>query len=339
MTRLSLQSRMTLWFAFSTLGVTLVFAIVSYFHLRHELSVEKWERSHPDRPDFTLHGSYTDDEVSDIAGELIRSALLYSSLVALFAFLLGRYLAKKSLKPVTDINQQLQAIEAANLDKRVHLPEADAPLKDIAININALLDRIESSYDEVSNFSSRVAHELKTPLTLMRLQLEDSAKQIEPEMAESLQDELHRMEHYVEQCLLIARAEQGQLQLDFETVSINQLIQDQIEPYELLAREENRQLVLRSDTTIQATTSRWAFRQILHNLFGNALQHGTGDILIELRTQGAKAVAIRNQVKASNTKGTAIGLRIVDALVRQLPEHTITHTQEKGIHEAVVTIP
>jgi len=329
---------MTLWFALSTLGVTLVFALVSYFHLRHELSVEKWERSHPDRPDFTLHGSYTDEEVSDIAGELLRSSLLYSTAVAVAAFLLGRYLAKKSLKPVAAINQQLQTIEAASLEKRVQIPEADDPLKGIAININALLDRIEHSYQEVSNFSSRVAHELKTPLTLMRLQLEDSAKQIEPEMAESLQDELHRMEHYVEQCLLIARAEQGQLKLDFENVSISQLIKEQIEPYELLAREENRQLVLHSKADIHATTSKWAFRQIMHNLFGNALQHGTGDILIELRAEGQKAVAIRNKVKSSNTTGTAIGLRIVDALTRQIPGQKITHTQERGIHEAIISI-
>lgn len=56
--------------------VIALFLSIAYWHLEHELRQEKWERVHPDHPDWILHGSYSDAEVRDIVGELIKSSLL-----------------------------------------------------------------------------------------------------------------------------------------------------------------------------------------------------------------------------------------------------------------------
>ena len=72
----SLRWRIALWFTVSLLAVAAVFVAVTDLHLRHELRVEKWERTEPGQADWTLHGSYSEAEVDDIAGELWRLSLL-----------------------------------------------------------------------------------------------------------------------------------------------------------------------------------------------------------------------------------------------------------------------
>lgn len=163
--------------------------------------------------------------------------------VAVLALLLGRYLARKSLRPVAEINQQLQQIGTVNLNARIQTRDADSELETITQNINALLERIETGYGEMAEFSAQVAHELRTPLTLMRLQLEDASTKIDPELSEGLQDELQRLESYVDQCLLIARAERGQLPIEAESIQLSALVEDVVEPFTLLAREEGRELL------------------------------------------------------------------------------------------------
>jgi two-component system heavy metal sensor histidine kinase CusS len=230
----SLRWRMALWFALSVMAVLSVFVLISHLHLRHELQLEKWERSHPGQPGFILHGTYSDPEIEDITGELVKISLLYALPVALLAVGLGYILARRGLAPVADLNGLLRSIGARSLSQRVELHEADAEFRSIEENLNALLGRLEDSFKQLTEFSAQVAHELRTPLTLIRLQVEEAAGRIEPVLAESLQDELSRLSDYVDQCLLLATAEQGRLKLRVETVHLRQLVRDMMDTYELL---------------------------------------------------------------------------------------------------------
>jgi len=319
-TRRTLQLRLTLWFALSVLAVGLLFAGITYFHLRHELKVEQWERVHPENPDFILHGTYSAAEIDDIAGHILHISLLISLPIAGLALLLGWYLARKSLRPVASINDQLQQIEVTNLDARIRTPDADAELETITRNINELLERIEHSYRDNAEFSARVAHELRTPLTLMRLQLEEYSARIEPGLSENLQDELQRLEGYVDQCLLIARAERGQMEVKLESVDLPSLVEDVLEPFSLLAREEGRELHWQAPAPLQVEAAPWLLRQILHSLLSNALKHGKEEISVQLKsTENGARLTVANPIKDHRSGGTGIGLRIVEALARVHP--------------------
>ncbi len=313
----SLQLRLAIWFTASVLLVSGLFATITYLHLRHELRFEQWQRVHPENPDFVLHGTYSEKEIHDIAGHILHISLIISIPVALLALLLGRYLAHKSLRPVASINSQLQQIEAQRLDSRLHTPDADAELQTITRNINALLERIENNYREVAEFSARVAHELRTPLTLMRLQLEDSSSKIDPVLAENLQDELSHLGGYVEQCLLIARAERRQIEVTLKPFRLLELINDILEPFKLLAKAQQRELIWEPSCEVEVSAAPWILRQILHNLLSNALKHGQAVIHIELQQlEQAALIVISNPKAATEQSSTGLGLRIVEALVR-----------------------
>jgi signal transduction histidine kinase len=317
----SLRWRMAVWFALSVLLVMLVFASVTYFHLRHELRYERWERKHPEHSDWTLHGSYSEGEVEDIAGELWRLSLFYALPVALAALGIGFFLARRSLAPVADLNRQLADISARNLKQRVKLPRADREFVAIEANINGLLARLETSFAQLTEYSANVAHELRTPLTLMRLKVEDASSEIRPEVAEALQEELARLSEYVDQCLLLATAEQGRLEIKPDEVQMRALVGEMLEDYQLWAAQSERTITLVADEDFAVVSDRRYLKQVFHNLLTNAVKYGTGPIRITLMKSAQGAVCqIENAVNATTAakQGNGLGLRIVRALAQSL---------------------
>jgi len=319
----SLRWRMAMWFSISLLGVLGVFMTATYFHLRNELRMEKWERDYPDHRDWNLHGSFSEAEVDDIVEELAELAWIYAAPVAALAFVLGFYLTRRTLRPVAEMNRQLCEIDANTLDQRVRLTGADEEFRLIESNVNALLARLDESFRQLNDFSARVAHELRTPLTLLRLQVEEAAGGIDPALAESLQDELRRLSGYVDQCLLLATAEQGRLPLALRGVPLRALVSEMIEVYELLAREEGRSLRVLAPAEFEVRADPDKLRQILHNLFTNGLRHGRGDIVVTLGQEGGEWICrVENDVAeggVSIASGIQLGLRLVRALVAAHP--------------------
>lgn len=330
----SIRWGIALWFTFSLLAVMAAFVGMTYTHLRHELREEKWERAHPGNKDWTLHGSYSEAEVNDIAGELWRSALLYAVPVTALTLGVGYYLAKRSFQPVADMNRQLRAIEARSLDQRVRLTDADEEFRAVEKNINALLARLDASFRQLTEFSAQVAHELRTPLTLIRLQLEEAADRLEPGLAESLQDELRRLTDYVDQCLLLATAEQGRVSLEIRPVPLRDLVLEMLEVYELLARSESRPLTVTATEEITVSADVRSLRQILHNLLTNALRHGEGPIAITVGRDGTAGFCrIENAVGRKPSAaggGNTLGLRLVRALTALQPGMAFSGAADAG---------
>jgi len=317
----SLRLRVAFWFAASIAAVMVVFVGVTFLHLRHELRVEKWERAQSRNADWTLHGSYSESEVADIVGELWSLSLLYAAPVVMLAMAAGYVIARRAFQPVEEMNRQLQRIGASNLGARVDVSRADREIRAIGENINGLLVRLETSFRQLSEFSAQVAHELRTPLTLMRLQIEEAAGRIEPGLAESMQEELKRLSDYVDQCLLLATAEQGRLQPQPVYLDLREIVGDVVEAYALLAREENRSIDWTASEAVASTDPRY-LRQLLHVLLSNALRHGEGTIVVRVQTDPSGAICqILNRVRsgpAAASAGNGIGLRLARALAAAL---------------------
>ncbi|HZR20267.1 MAG TPA: HAMP domain-containing sensor histidine kinase [Verrucomicrobiae bacterium] len=322
----SLRWRLTAWFALSLLVVVAVLVVSAHWHLDYELRKEKWERSNPNQPDWILHGSFTDKEVRDILGELLQFWVIVGvptvGLVLVAAYFLGR----RSTRPVRKLNDQLTRLGATTLGQRVEAPDADPEIAELVQHLNDLLARLETSFTQLREYSSQVAHELRTPLQLMKLQIENNAAKMEPELAEDLQEELARLSTYVETALTIARAEQGRLETSPETLPLKEFLTDVVEPFSRLATADRRRLLWACPANVVACTDRNLLKQILFNLLSNALKHGREDILLRARVcEGAVWVLLGNRVRNIKTVGAAgdgnglgIGLRLVRALASQL---------------------
>ncbi len=94
------------------------------------------------------------------------------SIAIVFIFLSSRLIANKALKPVADMIVKVKDITATNLDLRINTGNSKDEISELAITFNAMLDRLEKSFDAQQDFVSNISHELRTPLTAMMAELQ-----------------------------------------------------------------------------------------------------------------------------------------------------------------------
>ncbi len=320
----SLRWRLTLWFAVSLLAIVALLIGAAHWHLDYELRQEKWEHTNLGRSDWVLHGSFTDQEVHDILGELAGFWLVLAVPGVALALLAADYIARRSTRPVKELNRQLNRVGIRTLAEPVRAPDADPEIGELVRHLNELLGRLQTSFSQLSEFTGHVAHELRTPLQLMRLRVEANAARMDPDLAEELEEELARLSNYVEAALDLAHAEQGRVELALEPVPLRALVDDVLEPFGRLAEADGRRMLWMCPQVIAAWSDRDVLKQILFNLLNNALKHGTGDVHVRLRAGRDRiALLVGNQVAPRPPRtaaGLGLGLRLVAALVQQLPD-------------------
>jgi len=339
----SLRSRMTVWYCIGFVAVAVAFIFILHRTLETQLLEKACSKIYPDLPDWRLHDSLTEAEVHQIADNLMRTAFLWLIPVVIVAVVGGYWLARQSLRPIASVNRQLQAKNPGNLGEPIALPELDYEFRDLLRQLNDLLARLDGSFGEMNTYAAKVAHELRTPLAIMRLKVEQAGENIAPELADELESELHRLTHVVEQSLLIARAEQGRVAamrsvFDF-TATITEVVQD----FQLLANEQGRKFTLQTKPNCWVTADPRHVRQIIHNLLTNALKHGDGDLTVRVNPRGINiGLLVFNHVNAGTASAEpalGLGLRVVGALLRLEPQMELQRRQRDNYHVVRLLVP
>jgi signal transduction histidine kinase len=302
------------WFGISLTAFLGLLIATAHWHLDEELRKDRWDRSHPKYPDWVIHGSFTNEEVHDILGELMKIWLWVGVPAVATSLGIGLLLARRSVRPIRLINDQLNALTPATLRGGITSPENDPVLADLVGHINSSLARAGTAYEEMAGFSSRVAHELRTPLTLLRMKIEQSTGEMPAEIQEELHEELARLARFVERSLLAARAESGSLEPCGGQVDVSRLLEDIGEGYTLLAAEKNLQITWQADEGLTAFTDADLLRQVMHNLLGNALRYARSKVEVRASSDdGVPVLAISNDCdhRTMATTGLGLGLRLV----------------------------
>ena len=324
---MSFRLKLAAWFALSLIVLASVLVATVHHHLDEELRKDRWDRSHPGFPNWVIHGSYTDEEVQDILGELVQVLLWAGVPLVLLSVVVGYFIALRSVHPIRRINRELAGLQPSSLGRGVSVPEREPELAALVQHLNDLLQRVHRSYAEMAEFSARVAHELRTPLTLLRLRVEANAAELPPEFSEEVQEEFRRLSQLVERSLLTAKAEGGKIELHPASMDLTALLDDLKESYVLLADEKSLRWEWFLQSDLRCFSDPDLLQQILHNLFGNALRYAANEVRCRAGYgQGGRSVVIRLtndwNAKTGPEGGIGIGLRLVRSLCSSLPSTT-----------------
>jgi heavy metal sensor kinase len=164
--------------------------------------------------------------------------LLWRILAGLaFAAVAGRWLAGRKLAPLSRLAEATRSIGIANLHERLALRGTNDELDQVANAFNHALARVEQSVGEMRQFSAALAHELRTPLAILRGEagqaLTQTQSTAERERLISQIDEYDRLTRLINQILTLARAEAGEISMARQPVDLSALgsdIVEQIEP-------------------------------------------------------------------------------------------------------------
>jgi signal transduction histidine kinase len=316
---MSFRLRIAAWTVVSCTLLIAVMMVSAYLHLEEELRKGRVDQNHPQNPNWVLHNSYAEAEIEDILGEIVNSWLWTAVPMIGLSLFAGLLLARRSLWPVKEINRQLAEMRPESLHGAITIPEADPAIADLAVHLNQLLDKAGTAYQEMAEFSARVAHELRTPLMLLRMRVEKAPEGIPPAFQEDLQDELTRLARFVERSLLAAKAEQGALTPVLSPLSLSELVRDVTEDYQLLAGTRSLAMTLALEQDIRVHGDPDLLRQALHGLLENSIRYATSVIAVSCRSQeGTPVLEISNDLDGTTapTAGLGLGLRLVRGICR-----------------------
>ena len=285
-------------------------------------------------------------------------------LILIVLFFIARFIAGRSIKPISSIIKTSNIITKDNLTSRIPLPQNKDELFVLSQTINNLLDRIETAIEREKQFTSDASHELRTPLTVIKGTLEVLIRKPRnpAEYEEKINfcvKEVNRLNHLVDQLLLLARFENQTQTLKLENVYLNALFLDTIARYSSSIQAKKINVSTEFSQDFYLKTDNYLFSIIINNLISNAVKYSNSndDLTVKIINNGVKVECyiidsgigipaedlerIFNPFYRSKSsdhpeiKGTGLGLSIVKKLCSLLGI-TISITSQEDVGTKVI---
>lgn len=229
-----------------------------------------------------LHLASTRDAVTDSIEALIASVAIVTPLTLVPLAWLVWWLVGRALRPVEAIRVETEAVTSAELGRRVPVPAQDDEIGRLARTMNAMLDRIEAGMARQRQFTADASHELRSPLTRIRSELEvDLAHPKGADLVEthrSIRDEVMGMQRLLDDLLHLARADSAGSRLRTEPVDLDDLA---LEAGQLLRSEGRVEVNLKGVHPARVEGDRPQLARVVANLTDNAARHASTSVSID----------------------------------------------------------
>lgn len=241
-------------------------------------------------------------EVNEIVRDLLFSYLLSLPIVLVVAAVGGWWVAGRALAPLRELTTAAETIRAGHLDRRMPAAPADDEIRRLADVVNAMLGRLEQSFEQAQRFAADASHELRTPLTIMHGEIERLLRTpaLDPAHEEkliSLQEEIGRLDRITEHLLLLARFDTGKVEMRSERVDFSALVGAVCEDAELLAEAHDIELSTAIAPGVGLKGDDAHLRRAVLTLLDNAVRYnqprGKVDCALELHAAGVR-LRVRN---------------------------------------------
>ncbi|MHB8211650.1 MAG: heavy metal sensor histidine kinase [Acidithiobacillus sp.] len=240
-----------------------------------------------DNPPTTIYVAISTTQNAQFLALYRQALLLAIALALLVAVAAGYLIARQGLRPVAHLAQIIDELGAGQLHRRVADEHWPSELRTLAANFDRLLGRLETSFNRISRFSADIAHELRTPLHILRGEAEIALSRNRSPAdyqacIESAMDEYGRLSRMVDALLFLARAEQPDAQLDTPLLDSREEVAAVCAFYQAMADELDVALVNKASGPVTANPG--LLRRALGNLLGNALRHTPAGGQVSIRT-------------------------------------------------------
>ena len=278
---MSIRSRLTLWYSAILLAGLLLISGWAYY----EMVVE-----HPGVS--RLLASEGQSALEEFA-----EVLLFGGLPALTLSLVGGwFLMRRALMPVTTLMTAIERVQADTLRQQLHRTGSGDELDRLTEVFNSMMARLDSSFTHIREFTLGASHELKTPLTIMRGEIETrlhepATRSEDRDFLANQLDEIDRLAKIVDALALLAKADAGQLTIAPGVVQLDELVRDSFADAQLLAQTARLRVELATCDPVVVPGDRHRLRQLLLNLTENAIKYNQpgGRVIISLNRAGGAA--------------------------------------------------
>ncbi len=288
--------------------------------------------------------------------------LFWALLMILFGFLIVFSTTRRMLSHVRRITDAASRIGHSDLNTRVPTTLRNDEVAQLALTLNRMLDRIESSMHQLHTITDSLAHDLRSPLTAIRGKLEMSlsaatdGEQAEPIV--SAIDELDRLTEFLNQSLDVAEAKADALRLTRTEIDLNELLKVMTDLYEPSMADRGLQIQLRSAGPVKIEADAALIHRMIANLFDNELKHLPAGCTVAIQLVARDNAAtltledngpgfshdviphlFERRVKGRDSNGHGLGLTFIDAVVRAHGGTAEAGNRANGGAHIAVTLP
>ena len=296
--------------------------------------------------------------------EQLRGLLTAAAVSIAMAIAVAILFARSVSRPIEDLRQATDELASGRLEV-IATESGPRETRQLARSFNSMASRLGNLINRQKSFAGDASHQLRTPLTALRLRLEQASEAASTnpdatrEHLEEALNETDRLTHLVEQLLQLARAEGSVLQAT--TFDIAELVVERIEHWTYLAAERGIEIVPVDISTAKVTTSDLAIREILDNYIDNAIEaspigsriemivvQGEDDVEVVVRDHGRGLTddQRRNAFErfwrapgdSNRRSGSGLGLAIVAQLANAAAVRVELRSSPSGGIDASVTV-
>ncbi|MBK5204599.1 MAG: heavy metal sensor histidine kinase [Polaromonas sp.] len=275
-------------------------------------------------------------------GSFLQTLWLFVVGAAALTGFLGFAAARRGLAPLRAMRAQAQVVTAQQLSHRLPVESVPLELAELAQSLNEMLDRLEDAFRRLSDFSSDIAHELRTPVTNLTTQTQVALSRQRGadeyrNILESNAEEFEHMARMISDMLLLAKAENGLVVPTRETLHLAAEVLALFDYYDAVAEEKGLHLTLEGYAEVSA--DRRMLRRALDNLLSNAVRHSTPGTTVRVRISASpnvESICVENTgdtippdylervfdrffrvdpSRQRNSEGTGLGLAIAKSIV------------------------
>jgi heavy metal sensor kinase len=242
-------------------------------------------------------------EVKKTLAAFQRYLWMLAPLLLAVAAGVGYWLSRRALAPVDRLTQAARSIGGGSLGNRLDVAKSGDELERLADTLNGMLDRIETSFRRITEFTADASHELRTPVSLMRTEAEVALRRSRnPEeyraALEHILGEAERTTRLLEQLLALARTDAGREFLEFRDLDLRLVVEQAADAWGgvVRAKELNLRFEL-GEAAVAVHGDEAALRRVADILLDNAVKFAKvqGTITLSLRSEeGSVVMAVQD---------------------------------------------
>ncbi len=236
-------------------------------------------------------------EMVNTSRKLLIILLITGPILLILSSFGGYFLVRKAFSPVKKIVEAAKKITAEDLSHRIEPIGSKDEISELAETFNDMISRLERSFKQIKQFSSDASHELKTPLTAIRGEIEVAlrkgrGREEYKKILKSALEEIDKLQKIIDNLLLLAQMDSQNIKLSFKEIQLDEILLEAFEEIETLAKREKLSLILKRVDQVGLKGDETLIKRLFVNLVDNAIKYtqegGKVEISLEKENKSAK---------------------------------------------------
>ena len=252
---------------------------------------------------YSIFIGYELSALKKLQGKLINIFLIVFPISLILSILCGFVVTQSTMNIIDLINKTAKNITSSNLNQRIEQTAGEDEISQLIVTLNLMIDRLEKSFTQAKQFSQDAAHEIRTPLTIIRGEIEElieteNGNQHTIKTLENVLEEVQYLSSISERLLMIHNMDTNNIKYHFEKINLSELMEEIYQDVQVLSMEKNIKVELEAADNIIVDGNKELISRLLWNIADNAIKYNNpnGSVAIKLYQRNSQIII---QVKDS----------------------------------------